>query len=184
MCRARATGRGGRGGSLVGTKVTPVFYEYQKGAAPFPLPHGQQTTETEWKELCHSPHAVLEESLVKQFNGDGVSQLFVLTARIPHQGMLSKQFLTPHIIRAQEPAGWVILFGFISLWGDVFLYINYLFDKQIREPVVFTAAHHRRVKSQCSDLEARVLAPSQSWPRLFVLTHLPLGSPNGFLEYA
>lgn len=97
-----------------------MFYDDQKGAAPSCILHGQQTTEPEWKQLCHSPCGMLGKSLVKQFSGDGVSKLSFLISCIPHQGMLSKQFLAPHIIQSREPAVWGFCLGLFHFGGKCF----------------------------------------------------------------
>lgn len=60
----------------------------------------------------------------------------------------------------------------------------YILELDQSEMVVLRAAHQGRVKSQLSNLKMHVLADSHSWPTLFLLTHLPLGSPDVLLEYA
>lgn len=94
-------------------------------------------------------------------------------------------FLTPHIIQSWESAvGFYFVWVYFALGGSVPVHKSHILQTSPREAVVLTAAPWHRVKWQDSDLTMHVLAHSHSWPRLSLLTHLPLGSHNVFLEYA
>lgn len=71
-----------------------------------------------------SLHEILGKSLVKQLNSDGVNQLFFpIALAFPIKECYPK-FSNTSRNSFTRVSCWVILFGFILLLGEVFLYIN------------------------------------------------------------
>lgn len=97
-------------------------------------------------------------------------------------------FLISCVIHSGSQLLGSFIWVYFAFWGTISVHEWHILETNQREKVVPTAAHCYRVKSDLKRetlwLQNACFGATHSWPRLFLLTHLPPGSPSVFLEYA